>query len=74
MVGIPWDAGLGLQGRADPRPRALRVLGRDRQVRPVFEIRFPAIMEDQGRDMAADDRFHLDLTVTFAAPVKLEGP
>ena len=40
----------------------------------VFEIRFPAIMEDPGRDVAADDRFHLDLTVTFAGPVKLEGP
>lgn len=42
--------------------------------RPVFEIRFPAIMQDQGREVAADDRFHLDLTVTFAAPVALEGP
>jgi len=41
---------------------------------PVFEIRFPAIMEDQGRDVAAEDKFHLDLTVTFAAPVKLEAP
>jgi hypothetical protein len=42
--------------------------------RPTFEIRFPAIMEDQGRDVAAEDRFHLDLTVTLPAPVKLEGP
>jgi hypothetical protein len=42
--------------------------------RPIFEIRFPAIMEDQGRELTAEDRFHLDLTVTFAAPVKLEGP
>jgi hypothetical protein len=42
--------------------------------RPVFEIRFPAIMEEQGRDVAAEDKFHLDLTVTFAAPLKLEGP
>ncbi len=42
--------------------------------RPVFEIRFPAIMEDQGRDVAAEDKFHLDLTVTFPAPVKLEVP
>jgi len=41
---------------------------------PTFEIRFPAIMEDQGRDMTAEDRLHLDLTVTFAAPVKLVGP
>lgn len=42
--------------------------------RPTFEIRFPAIMENQGIDMAAEDRLHLDLTVTFAAPVKLKGP
>ncbi len=41
---------------------------------PFFEIRFPAIMEDQGREMSAEDRFHLDLTVTFAAPVQLEAP
>jgi hypothetical protein len=42
--------------------------------RPTFEVRFPAIMEDPGRDVAAEDEFHLDLTVTFAAPVTLEGP
>jgi hypothetical protein len=42
--------------------------------RPIFEIRLPAIMEDQGRDVGAEDKFHLDLTVTFAAPVKIEGP
>jgi len=41
---------------------------------PAFEIRFPAIMQDEGRDVAADDRFHLDLTVTFPTPVKLAGP
>ena len=41
---------------------------------PTFEVRFPAIMEDAGRDMTAEDRFHLDLTVTCAAPLKLEGP
>ncbi len=40
----------------------------------IFEIRFPAIMEDQGREVSAEDRFHLDLTVTFAAPVTLEAP
>ncbi len=42
--------------------------------REIFEIRFPAIMEDQGRELAVGDRFHLDLTLTFAAPVKLTGP
>jgi hypothetical protein len=31
-------------------------------------------MEDQGREVAAGDKFHLDLSVTFPAPVKLEGP
>ena len=41
---------------------------------PTFEVRFPAISEDQGRELTADDRFHLDLTVTFAEPVKLVGP
>ena len=41
---------------------------------PIFEIRFPAIMEDGGRDVSADDRFHLDLTVSLPAPVKLQGP
>jgi hypothetical protein len=42
--------------------------------RPTFEIRFPAIMEDQGREVTAEDKFHLDITVTFASPVKLAGP
>jgi len=39
----------------------------------VFEIRLPAIMEGEGREVAAGDRFHLDLTVSFAAPVTLAG-
>lgn len=39
----------------------------------VFEIRLPAIMEGEGRDVAAGDRFHLDLTVSFAGPVTLAG-
>ncbi len=41
---------------------------------PVFEIRFPAIMEDAGREVTAEDRFHIDLTVTFAAPLQLQAP
>ena len=41
---------------------------------PNFEVRFPAIMEDPPREIAAADRFHLDLTLTFATPVKLVGP
>jgi len=42
--------------------------------RSEFEIRFPAIHEDQGYDVAAEDVFHLDLQVSFAAPVKLQEP
>jgi hypothetical protein len=41
---------------------------------PIFEIRFPAILEDPGRDVPADEKFHLDLTVTFATAAKLVGP
>ncbi|MBT3289415.1 MAG: hypothetical protein HN380_18875 [Victivallales bacterium] len=41
---------------------------------PVFEVRFPAIMQDPGREVKAGERFHLDLTVTFATPVRVEGP
>jgi len=39
----------------------------------VFEIRFPAIMEDPPREVRAGDRFHLDLTITFAGPVTLQA-
>ncbi|MCX7597770.1 MAG: hypothetical protein N2512_02735 [Armatimonadetes bacterium] len=42
--------------------------------RPEFEIRFPAIHEDQGYDVSEDDLFHLDLTATFAGQLKLVGP
>lgn len=38
----------------------------------VFEIRFPAIMEDPPREVRVGDRFHLDLTVTFAGPMTLQ--
>ncbi len=40
----------------------------------VFEIRFPAVMEDPGRDVFADDRLHLDVTVSFPDPVTLQVP
>lgn len=39
---------------------------------PIYEIRFPAIMEDGGREIAAEDKFHLAVTVTFAEALKLE--
>jgi hypothetical protein len=41
---------------------------------PAFEIRFPAIMEDPPREVTPGDRFHLVLTVTFAAPVQPPTP
>ena len=41
---------------------------------PLYEIRFPALLEDGGREVTPDDRFHLLLTVTCAGPVKLLGP
>jgi hypothetical protein len=41
---------------------------------PIFEIRFPAIMQDPGRPVKAGEKFHLDLTVTFANPVRLQAP
>ena len=41
---------------------------------PTFEIRFPAIWEDAGRSMTPGERFHLELTILFAAPVKLATP
>ena len=41
---------------------------------PSFEIRFYAIMQDEGREVTAEDKFHLDLTVTSQMPMKLEGP
>lgn len=40
----------------------------------VFEVRFPAIMDDEPREVSTEDRFRLDLIVTFASPVKLTGP
>ncbi|HCA46360.1 MAG TPA: hypothetical protein DEP45_03075 [Armatimonadetes bacterium] len=41
---------------------------------PVYEVRLPAIMQDPGRQMTADDHFHLDLVVAFAEPVELRAP
>jgi len=40
----------------------------------IFEVRFPAVMQDPAREMTTDDRFHLDLTVTFASPMDLQAP
>ncbi len=42
--------------------------------RDVFEVRFPAIMEDPGREVFAGDRLHLDLTVTLTEAVETSGP
>jgi len=60
---------LDLRAAADVMMQDLR-----KWERPVYEIRLPAISDDQGRDVTADDRFHLDLTVTFAGRVQVVGP
>lgn len=60
---------LELQAPADLVIQDLR-----RWEQPYFEIRFFAIMEDPPREVAAEDRFHLCLTVTGAAPLRLSGP
>lgn len=41
---------------------------------PFFEIRFPALTDYSGREISAGARFHIDLIVTFAAPVRLSKP
>ncbi|MBT7058219.1 MAG: hypothetical protein HN976_24205 [Lentisphaerae bacterium] len=41
---------------------------------PIFEVRFPAIMEGGGREVTAGAKFHLDLTITCASSVKLVTP
>lgn len=41
---------------------------------PLFEIRFPAVSDDAGRDVTPEDRFHLVVTVTGAGPITLAGP
>lgn len=39
----------------------------------IFEVRFPAIMDGDGRDVSAEDRFHLDLTIGFNGALTLGG-
>jgi len=65
----PDAIGMELRAVADAMMQDLR-----KWEHPVYEVRFPAISDDQGREVTADDRFHLELTVTLAGPVKLVGP
>lgn len=37
----------------------------------IYEIRFPAIMQDEGRDVVAGEAFHLELTLTFPEAIRL---
>lgn len=67
--GTPEALVFALQAPADVAVQDLRKWEQE-----IYEVRFPAIYEDGGRDVGADDRFHLDLTVTLAGPVKLVGP
>jgi hypothetical protein len=60
---------IDLQGPADVLVQDLR-----QWQQPLFEIRFPAIMEDPARAVTPADKFHLLLTLTLAAPAKLVGP
>lgn len=68
-VGTPEELVVELRAPTDAMVQDLRAWKHQ-----TFEVRFPAIMEDGGRDMTAEDRFHLDLTVTCATPLKLAGP
>lgn len=63
--GTPVAATLSLIASADVVVQDLR-----RWERQVFEIRFPAIMEGEGREVTPEDRFHLDLTVTFPTALR----
>lgn len=67
--GTPEAIAVELRAGADAMMQDLRSWNR-----PVYEIRFPAISDDQGREVTTDDRFHLDVTVTLAGPVTLVGP
>jgi hypothetical protein len=66
--GAPNAVTIQLRAATDMAVQDLRQWEHD-----IFEVRFPAIMEDGGRELSAEDRFHLDLTITFAEAVKLEG-
>jgi hypothetical protein len=68
-AGTPDAVAIELRALADVGVQDLR-----KWEHPQFEIRFPAISEDGGREVTPADRFHLDLTVTFASPVKIVGP
>jgi hypothetical protein len=67
--GTPKGFTIELRGPTDVVAQDLR-----QWERSVFEVRFPAIMEDGGREMTAEDRFHLDLSFTFPEPLTLIGP
>jgi len=67
--GMPEAVAVRLRAATDILVQDLR-----RWEHETFEIRFPAIMEDGGRELTPDDRFHLDFIVTFAAPVRVAGP
>jgi len=67
--GTPNVLGLELRAAADALIQDLRNWKHD-----LFELRFPALNEDQGRDMTVEDRFHLEVTVLLAGPAKLVGP
>jgi len=67
--GTPEAIALELRAAADVMVQDLR-----QWEHPQYELRFPAISNDQGQDVTPEDRFHLDLNLTLAGPVTLVGP
>lgn len=67
--GTPEAIALELRAATDVMIQDLRAWQQQ-----TYEIRFPAVTNDQGQDLTPEDRFHLDLNVTVAGPLKLVGP
>jgi hypothetical protein len=67
--GTPGAMSIELRAAADIVVQDLR-----RWERSVYEVRFPAILEDAGRDVTTDDRLHFDLTIALPQAPSLQGP
>ena len=67
--GTPSAMAIEMRASTDVMIQALR-----QWEHQTFEVRFPAISEDGGREVPPEDRFHLALTIKLTAPVKLVGP
>ena len=65
-TGTPQAMVLQFRAAADVVIQDLRSWDQD-----LFEVRFPAVMEEPPRQVFADDRLHRDFTVTFPEPAKI---